>query len=79
MRGLHERPQKKVDVGAIDEFDVVEEVESATREPDRADEGGLAPCAIRFSSNPVAVPFAAVVDDVLANFDGEETVVHVSE
>ena len=81
MRGLHERPQNKVDVGAIDEFDVVEEVESAARVPGRADEGGLAPGGIRSLS---FAPFAqksgvAGIDDVLVNLDGEETVVHVGE
>ena len=79
VRRLLERPQKEVDVGRIPELDFAEEVESAAREPGRADEGSLAPCAIRFSSKPGAVPFAAGVDDVLTNLDGEDTVDHVDE
>ena len=46
VRCLLERTQKKVDVGHILEYDFVEEVEPAARDPGRADEGGLAPCAI---------------------------------
>ena len=74
--------QKEVDAGCIPEFDFVEEVESAAREPGRADEGGLAPGRIgsifeqHVSAQPVV---AAGVDDVLANLDGEATVVHVGE
>ena len=72
--------QKEVDAGCIPEFDFVEEVESAAREPGRADEGRLAPGAVRLSSKgPVAVRRAAGIDDVLANLNGEEAVVHVGE
>ena len=74
---LLERLQKKVDLGGIPEYDFVEEVEPAGREPGRADEGGLAPGAIRLSSKQVFLPWAAGVDDVFANFDGKKTVVHV--
>ena len=79
VRRLLERTQKEVDVGRIREVNFVEEVESAAREPGRTDEGGLAPGVIRFSSKPVLLLFAAGVNDVLANFDGEATVVHVGE
>ena len=80
VRCLLERTQKGVDVGRIPEVDLVEEVESAAREPGRTDEGGLAPGAIPPSSIPVLVlRFAEGVNDVLANLDGEATVVHVGE
>ena len=80
MRCLLERTQKEVDVGRIPEVDLVEEVESAAREPGRTDEGGLAQGVIPRSAIPVIVlRFAAGVDDVLANLDGEATVVHVGE
>ena len=80
VRRLLERTQKEVDVGRISEFDLVEEVESAAREPGRTDEGGLAQGAIPRSYIPVLVlrPVAGV-DDVLANLDGEATAVHVRE
>ena len=78
MRGLHERPQKKVDVGAIHEFDVVEEVESAARVPGRADEGGLAPCSISMESG-MDETIPACIDDLLADVEGKAAVVHVGE
>ena len=75
-----ERTQKEVDVGRIPEYDFVEEVESAAREPGRTDEGSLAQGVIPRPSQPVlVVRFAAGVDDVLANLGGEATVVHVGE
>ena len=72
VRRLLDRTQKEVDVARIPEVDFGEEVESAAREPGRADEGGLAPGGIRCIFGP---PFAqgAVatrVDDVLANLVG---------
>ena len=80
VRRLLERTHKEVDDGRIPEEDFVEEVESAAREPGRTDEGGLAQGMIPRSSKPVIVQrFAAGVNDVLANLDGEATVVHVSE
>ena len=79
VRRLLERTQKEVDDGRIPEVDFAEEVESAAREPGRTDEGGLAPGVIRFLSKPVLLLFAAGVNDVLANLDGEATVVHVGE
>ena len=79
VRCLLERTQKEVDVGRISEFDLVEEVESAARDPGRADEGSLAPGDIGCRSKPVILPFAAGVNDVLANLDREATVVHVGE
>ena len=74
--------QKEVDAGCIPEFDFVEEVESAAREPGRADEGGLTPGGIRVPSKhvpPVGCFNATGVNNVLANLDGEATVVHVRE
>ena len=79
VRRLLERPQKEVDVGRIPEIDFVEEVDSAAREPGRADEGGLVPGDIGFLYKPVIFVSAAGIDDVFANLDGEETVVHFSE
>ena len=80
VRRLLERTQKEVDVERLQEYDFVEEVESAAREPGRTDEGGLGPSVVPHSSTPVLVlRFAAGVDDVLANLDGEATVVHVGE
>ena len=80
VRRLLERTQKEVDVGRIPEVDFVEEVESAAREPGRTDEGGLAQGVIPRWFIPVIVwRFAAGVDDVLANLDGEATAVHVGE
>ena len=80
VRCILERTQKEVDVGRIPEVDFVEEVESAAREPGRTDEGGLGPSVVPHSSTPVLVlRFAAGVDDVLANLDGEATAVHVRE
>ena len=80
VRRLLERPQKEVDLGRIPEEDFVEEVESAAREPGRTDEGGLAQGVIPRWFIPVIVwRFAAGVDDVLANLNGEATAVHVGE
>ena len=80
MRRLLERTQKEVDDGCIQELDFVEEIESAAREPGRTDEGGLAQGVIPRWFIPVIVwRFAAGVDDVLANLDGEATAVHVRE
>ena len=80
VRCLLERTQKEVDVGRTPEVDCVEEVESAAREPGRTDEGGLAQGVIPRPSQPVLVRrFAAGIDDVLANLDGEATVVHVGK
>ena len=80
VRRLLERTQKEVDVERLQEYDFVEEVESAAREPGRTDEGGLAQGVIPRSFIPVLVlRFGVGVDDVLANLDGEATAVHVGE
>ena len=80
VRCLLERPQKEVNDGRIPEYDFVEEVESAAREPGRTDEGGLAQGVIpRFSKPVLFLTFGAGVDNVLANLDGEATAVHVRE
>ena len=82
MGCLQKRTQKEVDVACFPEYDFVEEVVSAAREPGHADEGGSAPGAVRLCGENRVVPWlggAAGVDDVLANLDGEATFVHVGE
>ena len=76
---LSECLHKEINVRLISELDFVEEVESAAREPGRADEGGLEPGQIGLISKPGSPLAAAGVDDVLPNLDGEATVVHVGE
>ena len=80
VRCLLEGTQKEVDVGRILEDDFVKEIESAARQPGPADEGGLAPRAIRcfaFERILAGIVCATGVNDVLANLDGEAAVVHV--
>ena len=73
-------PKKEIDGGRTPEFDIVEEIESAAREPGRANEGGLAPGGIRPQGSIHPQPsYATRVNDVLAYFDGKETVVHVGK
>ena len=62
----------------LPEVDCVEEVESAAREPGRADEGGLAPCSISMESG-MDETIPACIDDLLADVEGKAAVVHVGE
>ena len=80
MRFLLECLQKKVYrvVATLQEAGFVEEVESAAREPGRADKGGLAPCSISMESG-MDETIPACIDDLLADVEGKAAVVHVGE
>ncbi|KAI0686239.1 hypothetical protein C8Q76DRAFT_313073 [Earliella scabrosa] len=74
---IKEGSDQKIHMRPILELNLPQEIKLAAREPCRAHQSGMAPCGVHLSSEMLERD-AACVNDMLADVDREEAVVHVA-